>query len=54
MWTAKRREAEELHQSKTKDRLRRLMNLEANIMASDPVEVELRIRQMSYGHRVRP
>ncbi len=54
MWSAKRRAAAEQHESKTKDRLRRLVNLEAAVMAGDPSEVETRIRQMSYGHRVRP
>ncbi len=54
MWTAKRREAAQLHESRTKDRLRRLIDLEAAVMTNDPREVETRIRQMNYGHRSRP
>jgi hypothetical protein len=54
MWTMRRREAAEEHESKTRDRLRRLVDLEAKVMQGDPVAVENRIRQMSYGHRTRP
>lgn len=53
MWGAKRRDAAQVHESKTRDRLRRLMDLEANVMAGDPREVETRLRQMNYGHRAR-
>ena len=54
MWTSKRRVAAEEHESKTRDRLRRLIDLEAKVMQGDPDAVETRIRQMSYGHRTRP
>ena len=54
MWPMKRREAVEEHESKTRDRLRRLIDLEAEVMKGDPEAVESRIRQMSYGHRTRP
>ena len=54
MWSTRRREAAEEHESKTRDRLRRLIDLEAKVMQGDPEAVESRIRQMSYGHRTRP
>lgn len=53
MWTAKRRAEAEARESKVRDRLRRLIDLEQAVMESDPREVEARIRQMQYGHRVR-
>ena len=54
MWTARRRQTEVAHESKTRDRLRRLVDLEANVMAGDPQEVETRLRQMTYGSKTRP
>lgn len=54
MWTAKRRRAEDVHDAKTRDRLRRLVVLEANVMAGDPDEVETRLRQMTLGAKSKP
>jgi hypothetical protein len=53
MGSDKRRDKTDAYESKTRERLRQLVNLEAIVMAGDPHEVEQRIRQMAYGHRNR-